>query len=55
VISRDLYNRIRKFTATRNEMVLSFLSAAIPYNQLEPIVRESDGLIHELSQIPLAG
>jgi hypothetical protein len=55
VISRDLYDRIRKFIATRNEMVLSFLSASIPSNQLEPIVRESDGLIHELSQIPLAG
>jgi hypothetical protein len=54
VISRDLYDRICKFAKHRNEMVISFLSASLPYDQLEPIVLTSDGLIHELSQIPLA-
>ncbi len=52
LISRDLYDRICKFATNKNELVANFVNTSLPYNELEPMVGISDGLIRELSQVP---
>ena len=54
IIDDQLFEKIKRFNAARNDAVHNLTIGIISYEDLEPMAIESDSLINELKQLEMA-